>query len=130
MLKSLLTIAVLWLLIFSLLPLNFVPSDATIVLSGKSSGKFVVKNQLSASDMFSVDGLSLVVSKDYDVQTLIEKLSAKPTHYFSDGEVENYYYFTKKLPKSEVIAGKKVNLHVAVGKDYISLGSPIIYYGY
>lgn len=130
MLKSLSVVVSLCLLVCLSSPLYSLPSQAVVALKGKSSGEFICKNELAVSNCLNVDGLSFSLSNDYDVKNLIKKLNAKPIHYFFDGEVENYYYFTEKLPKKELIVGKKVNLHVAIKKDFITVGSPIIYYGY
>ena len=130
MLKSLSTLIAFIVLICFCIPINGLGGEAVVVLSGKSGGEFISKQQLTADKVFSLDGSSFNLSSDSDIRLLVEKLNAKITHYFYDGEVENYYFFTEKLPKIEVIAGKKVNLHVAKSKGDITVGSPIIYYGY
>ncbi len=130
MVKSVSAVLLLCLLVGLFTPINQVENNAVITLNGKSSGEFICKKDITVSDFFDVNGLSLTLSNDIDVESILKKLNAKPTHYFYDGEIENYYYFSEKLPKKEVIAGKKVNIHVAIKKDFITVGSPIIYYGY
>ena len=48
---------------------------------------------------------------------------------YTDDSV-NYYAYSPRVRYLERIKGKKVNLHVSVGKGQITLGSPIIYGGY
>ena len=130
MVKSVLSVLLLCLLVGLFTPLNQVDDNAVITLNGKSSGEFIYKKNITVSDFYDVNGLSLTLSNDNGVENLLKNLNAKPIHYFYDGEIENYYYFSEKLPKKEVIAGKKVNIHVAIKKGAITVGSPIIYYGY
>lgn len=40
------------------------------------------------------------------------------------------YYCSAKLPYSVVIDGAEINLHIAVCKDSVKVGSPIIFGGY
>ncbi len=130
MVKSLSAIVVLILLMGLLVPLNDLSGGTVVTLSGKSSGEFINKKDLNVDNFFDLEGVSFSLSSRLEVDVIVEKLDAKQTHYFFDGEVENYYFFSEKLPKKEVIAGKKVNLHLAINKNSITLGSPIIYFGY
>ena len=104
-------------------------NQAVFSSNGKSSGVFIQKEDLTVENLFSLDGISYPLS-NCGVRKTISLLNAKEVHYFTDGEVKNYYFFSEKLPKCEIINGKKVNFHVAVKGDKITVGSPIIYYGY
>ena len=128
MVKSLISILIFILL--SILCLPLIGLDGAVFSSnGKSSGEFIEKEDLPIEKLFKIDGISISLSS-CDYSKALNYFDAKKVHYFTDGEIENYYFFSKKLPKCEVINGKKVNLHVAVSKDKVTMGSPIIYYGY
>ena len=45
-------------------------------------------------------------------------------------DVENYYYYSPRLPGGEEIGGQRVNLHVAVRGGRAAVGSPLIFGGY
>lgn len=97
-------------------------------LNGKSSGEFI-KEEISLDKIFLIDGVSIKIN-GCDIEEKLNLLNAKRAHYFTDGEVENYYFFSEKVHDFEIINGKKVNIHLAVKKGEIVVGSPIIYYGY
>ena len=46
------------------------------------------------------------------------------------GEVISYYAYTEKWQDGLYINGRKINLHVAVGKDRLVVGTPIIFDGF
>ena len=97
-------------------------------LNGKSSGEFI-KEEISLDKIFLIDGVSIKIN-GCDIEEKLNFLNAKMAHYFTDGEVENYYFFSEKVHNFEIINGKKVNIHLAVKEGEIVVGSPIIYYGY
>ncbi len=97
-------------------------------LNGKSSGEFI-KEEISLDKIFLIDGVSIKIN-GCDIEEKLNLLNAKRAHYFTDGEVENYYFFSEKVHDFEIINGKKVNIHLAVKEGEIVVGSPIIYYGY
>lgn len=130
MLKTLIAlIGAIFLAVFSS-PYFFLKDSAIIVKGGKSSGEFIENENLSFCDLINADGVVFYLSSEEELKTIKEKLSLKPAHYFFDGEIENYYFYSEKLPKKEIICGKKVNVHVAITSSKIILGAPLIYYGY
>lgn len=104
-------------------------SGFIIAKEGKSSGEFLAFNGTNYYSLINLDGGCFVIDEDKAFNA-VKTLNAKLVHYFSDGEIENYYFYSEKLPKKEIIAGKKVNVHVAVSKNKTTLGVPLIYYGY
>ena len=44
--------------------------------------------------------------------------------------VTSYYASSQKLPKSVLVSGALVNLHIAVKEDEVVVGTPIIFGGY
>lgn len=128
MVKSLLSILIFILL--SILCLPLIGLDGAVFSSnGKSSGEFIEKEDLPIEKLFKLDGISISISSS-NYSKAVDYFDAKQVHYFTDGEIKNYYFFSEKLPKCEVINGKKVNFHVAVKGNKVTCGSPIIYYGY
>lgn len=105
------------------------PLNATVCYNGKSSGEFVLLNDASPLTVLNRNGLSFSSSEE-EVKRLIAFLGAKKVHYFESDGVKNYYFYTFKISTKEVIFNKRVNLHIAVSKNGITVGSPLIYYGY
>ncbi len=128
MLKSTFSILSFIFILFFCLPFGYL--DGAVFSTQKSSGDFIDGKNLKLENCFDIDGATITLPSGYDFYDTVELLSAKRVHYFSDGTVENYYFFSEKLPKCEIINGKKVNMHVAVSKGKVTVGSPIIYYGY
>ncbi len=130
MLKSLTSIlSMLFLVGFSYFAVK-IPENAIIVTNGKSSGDFIKFSEIEPSTLINADGGCFYFESAQDCFQIIKELGAKKVHYFYDGEIENYYFFTEKLPKKEILAGKNVNIHLAVKKSGATLGVPLIYYGY
>ena len=98
-------------------------------VNGKSSGEFL-KGEIALDKLFFIDGVSVKLSSDFDIKNKLNHLKTNTVHYFCDGEIENYYFFSNKINNFEIINGKKVNIHVAIKGDSLVVGSPIIYYGY
>ncbi len=129
MLKNFACIVCFALLLSLFAPVGAVPNTAVYSLNGKSGGEFI-KGNIALDKIFDLEGVAVNLDSSYDLQKTLKLLSAKKVHYFTDGEIENYYFFTEKVHDFEIINGKKVNLHVAVSKGNLTVGSPIIYYGY
>ena len=102
--------------------------DIVYSVNGKSSGEFI-KGEISLDKIFLIDGASIKIDS-YNIEEKLNLLNAKTVHYFTDGEVENYYFFSEKVHNFEIINGKKVNIHLAVKQGEVVVGSPVIYYGY
>ena len=102
--------------------------DIVYSVNGKSSGEFI-KDGISFDKIFLIDGAS-IKTDSYNIEEKLNLLNAKMIHYFTDGEVENYYFFSEKVHNFEIIDGKKVNIHIAVKQGEVVVGSPVIYYGY
>ena len=102
--------------------------DIVYSVNGKSSGEFI-KGEISLDKIFLIDGAS-IKTDSYNIEEKLNLLNAKMVHCFTDGEVENYYFFSEKVHNFEIIDGKKVNIHIAVKQGEVVVGSPVIYYGY
>ena len=119
-------VSLLFLSLFSIGELGSI----TTVKNGKSSGEFYKFCIDNPQTYINLDGGCLHFESVDSCLKIIEKLGAKEVHYFSDGEIENYYFYSEKLPKKEIIANKKVNVHLAIKSSGATLGFPLIYYGY
>ena len=128
MLKSFACLICFALISILIMPVAVAPNGTLYAINGKSSGEFIVG--VTADKIFDLEGVSISLESSYDIEKTLKFLNAKKIHYFTDGEVENYYFFTRKVHGFEIINGKKVNLHVAVNGSNLTIGSPIIYYGY
>lgn len=128
MLKNLFAVLSFIFIMFFCLPLGNL--EGAVFSTEKSSGDFIGGKTLKLENYFQIDGVTISLPSGCNFYDTVELLSAKRVHYFTDGTVENYYFFSEKLPKSEMINGKKVNFHVAVSNGKVTVGSPIIYYGY
>ena len=103
--------------------------EIVYTVNGKSSGEFIA-DDITLDKLFMIDGVSMKIDTKHDIEDKLNLLNAKKVHYFTDGEVENYYFYSNKIHNFEIISGKKVNIHLAIKKDSVVVGCPIIYYGY
>ncbi len=105
------------------------PKNAVVCYGGKSSGEFSELSKTLPVNLVNRNGFSYECSYE-EAMALVEKLRATKVHCFSAGGVDNYYYYSRLLPTKEVVFKKRVNIHIAVTSRKITVGSPIIYYGY
>lgn len=129
MLKNLYAGVILICFILFLSPLSFLKSEVTISDIDKSSGGFTTANKTEVSRFIGISGVSFSLTQK-ELKDLIENMRGKKVHSFFDGEILNVYYYSNKIALKEVIKNKRVNIHVAIKKDSITVGIPFIYYGY
>ncbi len=129
MLKNLYASAMLILFALFLSPLCFLKGEVIISDLNKSAGSFTTANKLDVSSFINASGVSFNLTQG-EVDSLIENARGKKVHSFFDGEILNVYYYSNKIAVKEVIKNKRVNIHVAIKKEEITVGIPIIYYGY
>ena len=72
-------------------------------------------------------GESFVADKGFDVEKLVSDFRAEAVRVEKAGEVTSLYYYTDKIPYFKTIGGKKINLHVAIDNDTVTVGTPIIF---
>lgn len=129
MLKRTLSLVAIILLIALAFPIKNL-KGLTVVKNGKSSGEFISGDDASFSDLINLDGVSYKLDRDYNYENLLIKLNATLIHIYDDGEILNLYYYTDKIPQKEKVFNKYINLHIAVQSDGVTVGAPLIYYGY
>ena len=100
-------------------------STTQTCVDGKSSGSFV-----SGLTYTQNDGCFFTLNNQKECEKFLKNLNLNPVYFEEVNGVKNYYYFTNKLIKKEVIKGKCINIHIAVSKDKTTIGYPIIYGGY
>lgn len=119
-------IVVLLTLSLYLINLPFVAEKGVITcFGGKSSGSFKSGITLNGNDGFFIS-----INDEQKVYDYIKKLNCKWVLVESVNGVQNYYFYSNKLVKKQVIKGKTVNVHLAICNDRITLGYPIIYGGF
>ena len=100
-------------------------SEKTITcVGGKSSGSFI--NQMVFCDN---DGYSVTLSKEKALK-FIKSLNCKEVYFEDISGIKNYYLYTDKLLKKQLVKGKMVNIHLAINGDIATIGYPFIYASY
>lgn len=97
------------------------------VKGNKSSGIILEAISIPFNDF---TGIYKQFDSNYDYTFLLNKYNAKLVCVEELDGITNYYYYSKKLPKIEVVKDKKVNIHIAISLETIVVGSPIIYGAY
>ena len=106
-------------------PLPFISENSVTCVGGKSSGEFI--NSLVFCEN---DGYQITLSKSQVSLDFLTELKCKKVHSESVNGITNYYFYSDKLIKKQIINGKMVNIHLAVTNNYLTIGYPIIYGSY
>ncbi|MBO7214209.1 MAG: hypothetical protein J6V66_01795 [Clostridia bacterium] len=107
----------------------FHSGSVTVCRSGKSQGEFEKTAFCSVKNVVNFEGVSFSLT-DAELNSVIKLYDCKKVHLYESGGVLNEYYYSKKISRVEVISGKKVNFHVAKTHGKVTVGVPLIYYGY
>ncbi len=110
-------------------PLKSFSREITVCSGGKSSGYFISAKSSEIGKIVNFDGLSFSLTTA-ELAKFLSEYDCKKVYSSDIGGVENYYYYSSKISKKEVLSGKKVNVHIAVSSEKVVVGVPIIYYGY
>lgn len=122
--------------------------ERTFFLDSASS-QALVKAKLSLLDIFRVKGESVQIPigefdggryankenidgqvRDKIARVIADTYGAYPVLKESVCGVDSYYFCANELPMGIDIDGKKVNLHVAVTDEFVTIGTPIIFGGF
>lgn len=95
--------------------------------SASSNARIITVDEKSFPFVQKVSGEGVTLDDDITVQEITEKFDAKLIFTESVAEGVSFYAYSEKIGYKAVVRGEKVNLHVFVGKDYVKVGSPIIY---
>ena len=93
-----------------------------------SQGEFFTSNINDLRARYQSKGFSFKV--DDGNLDFLTTLNAKEVYKSQIEKIENAYYYTNQIKRYQIINGRKVNVHVAKSADGITVGIPIIYYGY
>ena len=105
----------------------FLGENVYSVKGGKSSGVILESINLPFSDFI---GFYKQFDTSYDYNSLLNKYRAKLVCVEKLDGITNYYYYSNKLPKSESVKNKKVNIQIAISNNAVVVGTPIIYGSY
>ena len=95
-----------------------------------SQGEFYAVNKLTIANEFSLNGKSVTYyNYNYEKELIIPYKAKKVSQSVVNG-ITNYYYYSPTLPRAVYIKNSKVNLHVAVEGDKVTVGTPLIFCGY
>ena len=93
-----------------------------------SQGEFFTSNINNLRARYQSKGFSFKV--DDGNLDFLTTLNAKEVYKSQIEKIENAYYYTNQIKTYQIINGERVNVHVAKSTDGITVGIPIIYYGY
>ena len=125
MAKILGVLLVLGVLCFWVYPLPFINANSITCVGGKSSGEFI--NSLV---FYKNDGYQITLQKNQISFNFLNELKCEKVCSERVNGITNYYFYSDKLMKKEVINGNIVNIHIAVANNYVTIGYPIIYGSY
>ena len=94
------------------------------------SSQSQVKRTLSLSDMDDIKGESITLDEKVDLESVLEKYDAYIIMEEICEKTTSYYCYSLRLHESVIIGGNPVNLHIAIGEDTTTLGTPIIFGGF
>ena len=115
--------------------LNKLQGERTFYLQ-TSSSQARQTERLKPLDIFFVQGESVQLSLTQEEQTnalvqeILKEYNAVLVSVENACGVISYYAFSPDLYQGVVIEGEKVNLHIAVRKTEVAVGSPIIFGGF
>lgn len=104
----------------------FLLKTVNYVFDGKSNGYVEKSIKLPFQ---CEDGYFFNVDKS-QVFAIVENLNANLVLKENGENYTSYYFYSSKLYDREIIKNTKVNMHVAVNKDEIIIGFPIIYWAF
>lgn len=107
---------------------NYSDSFTVYVGSNSSNAQILTVDGKDYRFIKDVTGESVKISNlGFDVNEFFEKYNAKIVFTETTDGVVSYYGYSKDIKYQTTIGGKRINLHVAVTKDSVTVGAPIIY---
>ena len=102
--------------------------DFELYLNCPSSTCQIIKaTKLESVFIGRIYGESFKADKNFDAGKLVDRFNAKLVKVEVVNGIENYYYYSPKIKYKKQLFGERVNIHVAVTKTQITIGSPIIF---
>ena len=118
------------LLVFNNTPIfrNYADEYEVYLTDFSCSNKIISVDKYKYPFIFNVKGECAVLNKDkFRLQSFLNDLNAQIVFIESDEDYDCYYAYSPNIKNSKVIKNQLVNLHVAILKDCVKVGSPIIY---
>ncbi len=118
--------------LFSVQKFSMEDGERTYYLDSSSSQGFRTQ-ALLFSDIYRVRGESVKIRLEEEgAEKILKKYGATLVYTEEVAGVVSYYAYTPQFSDGVIVAGKKVNLHIAYkeGAREAVLGSPIIFDGY
>lgn len=107
---------------------NYSDSFTVYVGSNSSNAQILTVDSKDYRFIKDVTGESVKISNlGFDENEFFEKYNAKIVFTETTDGVVSYYGYSKDIKYQTTIGGKRINLHVAVTKDSVTVGAPIIY---
>jgi hypothetical protein len=131
MLKRFLALVLSPLLIFVLFSANAKPVfyeciDTLVVYTSLGSDGRIIKAD-SGLLIGRVKGESFKLQKDFDLSLFLNEYKGEIVKVEEIPEGVSYYCYSNKIKYCKEFKGKKVNLHVFIGENGVTVGSPIIF---
>ena len=99
----------------------------TIYPSSSSTGKFETVNEENFP-LIKKGGESFEIKNgEITVEEILVKYNAELIFTESIEEGISYYAYSSDIPYVKTINGKKINLHIFIGKEKTVVGSPLIF---
>ncbi len=129
-----------WVKSANLVRLASIEGERTYFLDSASS-LGLQKNSLSPFDIMRVKGECVhttlsaytggryAVKKDF-AEKIAENFHAKILFFEEVNGTISYYAYTNEWADSVCLYGQKINLHIAIGDERLTVGTPIIFGGY
>ena len=135
MLKKVLVLLLSFVLVISFLSLNNLPifndyaDEYEVYLNDFSCSNSIVNvDKDKFPFVLNVKGQSVVIEKDkFELEKFLLDLNAKLVLVESGEDYSCYYAYSPKIKQSKIIKDKNVNIHIAIKKQSVKVGSPIIY---
>lgn len=64
---------------------------------------------------------------EINVEEFFSEFKAEPIFSEEITEGISYYAYSKKIPYYKIVCGKKINLHIFLGKENCVIGTPLIF---
>ena len=115
--------------------LSAIAGDRSFYLDSASS-QALCKKRLSLADLARVKGESVTFTLDAApdpdalARQIAEKYGAEILALEYAGGTVSYYCYTEKWTDGVCVAGRTVNLHIAVADTRVAVGSPIVFGGF
>lgn len=98
---------------------------------GSESSQAVIEDFGALEFVNGIKGESCrVKAENFDLDAVIKNYSAEIIKVERVAGTVSYYFFSPVFKNSVTIGGEKINLHIAVNNEQVTMGTPLIYGSY